>query len=39
MNEVNAWDNGLALANELGIQIDMKAWTKAKEEALMTYYV
>lgn len=39
MNEVNAWDNGLALAKELDIQIDMKAWTKAKEEALMTYYV
>lgn len=39
MNEVDAWDRGEALALELGIQLDMKRWTKEKEEALETYYV
>lgn len=39
MNEVDAWDRGLSLANELGIEINMKHWTASKEEALETYYV
>ena len=37
MNEIDAWDKGLLIANELGIKIDMKAWEKEKETALITY--
>jgi len=39
MNEVDAWDKGERLAEELGIQLDTKAFFKSKEEALLTYYV
>jgi hypothetical protein len=39
MNEVDAWDRGERLAEELGIQIDKKEFSKSKEEALLTYYV
>ena len=39
MNEVDAWDKGERLAEELGIQLDKKAFFKSKEEALLTYYV
>jgi hypothetical protein len=38
MNEVDAWDRGERLAEELGIQLDKKAFSKSKEEALLTYY-
>jgi hypothetical protein len=39
MNEVDAWDRGLNLANELGIFINKEEWGKEKEIALLTYYV
>jgi hypothetical protein len=39
MNEVDAWDRGERLAEELGIQINKKEFSKSKEEALLTYYV
>ena len=39
MNEVDAWNQGLWLAQELGIEIDKKRWQKQMEEALLTYYV
>lgn len=39
LNEVDAWDRGYRLAEELGIEIDEKGWNKIKEEALLTYYV
>lgn len=38
MNEVDAWDRGERLAEELGIQLDKKEFSKSKEEALLTYY-
>jgi len=38
MNEVDAWDRGEQLAEELGIQFDKKEFSKSKEEALLTYY-
>ena len=38
MNEVNAWDRGERLAEELGIQLNKKDFVKSKEEALLTYY-
>ena len=38
MNEVDAWDKGERLAEELGIQFDKKEFSKSKEEALLTYY-
>ena len=38
MNEVDAWDKGERLAEELGIQLDKKEFSKSKEEALLTYY-
>lgn len=38
MNEVDAWDRGERLAEELGIQFDKKEFSKSKEEALLTYY-
>jgi hypothetical protein len=39
INEVDAWNRGERLAEELGIQIDKKEFSKSKEEALLTYYV
>lgn len=38
MNEVDAWDRGEKLAEELGIQLNKKDFVKSKEEALLTYY-
>ena len=38
INEVDAWEKGLQIAEELGIQLDMKAFNKLKEESLMTYF-
>jgi 2-C-methyl-D-erythritol 2,4-cyclodiphosphate synthase len=37
MNEIDAWDKGLKIAKELGLNINMKAWEREKEEALITY--
>ena len=39
MNEVDAWDRGEKLAEELGISINKKDFLKSKQEALLTYYV
>jgi hypothetical protein len=36
MNEVDAWDRGLNLANELGIFINKEEWGKEREIALLT---
>jgi hypothetical protein len=38
MNEVDAWDRGERLAEELGIRLNKKDFVKSKEEALLTYY-
>jgi hypothetical protein len=38
MNEVDAWDRGERLAEELGINLDKTEFSKSKEEALLTYY-
>jgi hypothetical protein len=38
MNEVDAWDRGEHLAQELDIRLDKKEFFKSKEEALLTYY-
>jgi hypothetical protein len=38
MNEVDAWDRGERLAEELGINLDKTKFSKSKEEALLTYY-
>lgn len=37
MNEIDAWDKGLEIANKLKIKIDINAWEKEKETALITY--
>lgn len=37
-NEVDAWEKGLQIAEELGIQLDMKAFNKIKEDSLKTYF-
>lgn len=39
LNEVDAWDRGYQLAEELGIEINDTEWNKEKEEALLTYFV
>ncbi len=39
INEVNAWDKGLDIANKLGIKVDANEYNKVKEESLLTYYV
>ena len=39
INEVDAWDKGLKLADELGIHIDIKKYDKEKDIALLTYFV
>jgi hypothetical protein len=38
INEVDAWDRGLSLANELGIKLDLKKFEKEKNIALLTYF-
>lgn len=37
MNEIDAWDKGLQIAKELGLKIDISAWEREKENALITY--
>jgi hypothetical protein len=39
INEVDAWDKGIIIANMLGIEIDEKEYEKEKTNALMTYFV
>ena len=39
INENEAWESGLYLADELGLKINLKEFHKQKEEALLTYYV
>ena len=36
INEVNAWDKGLDIANKLGIKVDANEYNKVKEESLLT---
>lgn len=38
-NEVDAWERGYQLAEQLGIEIDDKQWVKERDEALLTYFV
>jgi hypothetical protein len=38
LNELDAWDRGLKIANELNIEINMKQWNLVKDEALLTYW-
>ncbi len=38
LREVDAWDRGLQLANDLGIHIDKKQWDKERDESLLTYF-
>lgn len=38
LNEVDAWDRGLQIAEELNIPIDIKEFNKLKNEALLTYF-
>tara|TARA_R110000868_G_scaffold155347_3_gene381768 strand:- start:421 stop:837 length:417 start_codon:yes stop_codon:yes gene_type:complete len=37
LNEIDAWDKGMCISNELDIKIDMKQWNLEKENALITY--
>jgi hypothetical protein len=39
INEVDAWDKGVEIAELLGIKIDEKRYEKEKSDALMTYFV
>lgn len=39
MHELDAWNRGEQLSNELNIEIDKKLFEKSKQEALLTYYV
>jgi hypothetical protein len=39
INEIDAWDKGVEIANLLGIKIDEKRYEKEKSDALMTYFV
>jgi hypothetical protein len=38
LNEINAWDIGLSVANELNLTINKDELNKQKEEALLTYW-
>ena len=39
INELDAWEKGLKIANDLGIYIDLKKYEKEKDIALLTYFV
>jgi hypothetical protein len=39
INEVDAWDKGIEIANLLDIRVDEKKYEKEKSDALMTYFV
>jgi hypothetical protein len=38
INEQDAWNGGVRVASELGLEIDVRAFNKLKEEALLTYF-
>jgi hypothetical protein len=38
LNELDAWERGKKLAEKLGIDIDIKEYTKLKDESLITYF-
>jgi hypothetical protein len=38
INEQDAWDRALIIADQLDIPIDMKAFNKIKQESLLTYF-
>jgi len=38
MKEVDAWNQGIEIANELGIQPNPKMWESEKKKALLTYF-
>jgi hypothetical protein len=38
VNELNAWEIGLSVANKLGLIIDKSDWNVQKNEALLTYW-
>jgi hypothetical protein len=39
INEVDAWDKGIEIANLLDMRVDEKKYEKEKSDALMTYFV
>jgi len=39
IHELDAWNRGEQLAEDLNIKIDKKLFEKSKQEALLTYYV
>lgn len=39
INENDAWEKGLNLAKNLGIEVDIRKYEKEKEIALLTYFV
>jgi hypothetical protein len=38
VNELNAWEIGLSVANKLKISVDKDDWNLQKNEALLTYW-
>jgi hypothetical protein len=38
VNELNAWEIGLSIANKLKISLNKDDWNKQKDEALLTYW-
>jgi|TARA_R110000851_G_scaffold24228_5_gene70115 hypothetical protein len=38
VNELNAWEIGLSIANKLKISLDKDDWISQKNEALLTYW-
>jgi hypothetical protein len=38
VNELNAWEIGLSIANKLKIPLDKDDWNLQKNEALLTYW-
>lgn len=37
-NEQDAWNRGIEIAATLGLELDIRAFNKIKEESLLTYY-
>jgi transposase len=38
INEQDAWNGGVQVASELGLEINVREFNKLKEEALLTYF-
>ena len=38
MNELNAWELGMEIANELGMELNLKIWESEKKKSLITYF-